>query len=55
MGDGILDAARISAAANTLTPDPERWRAWAPHANALAHIRRIWHVVVYYGRPARPL
>lgn len=50
-GGGVLDAARIGEAANAYFLEPEPWQPWAPPENALAHFRRIWHVLVYYGHP----
>ena len=50
-GDGMLDAANIGAAANSVKLDPEAWNGWAS-ANAIqAQFRRLWHVVVLAGAP----
>lgn len=48
-GDGILDAARIGDAANSVTLEPKAWEGWASHEEILAQFRRLWHVVVLSG------
>ena len=50
-GRGILDAAKIGAAANTVEFDPKAWEAWGSYEFILAQFRRLWHVVVLKGAP----
>jgi hypothetical protein len=47
--DGIIDAAVIGAAEATLHRQPETWSNWGSHADALQHLKQLWHVVVHYG------
>jgi hypothetical protein len=53
-GEGILDAAKIGAAANTLELEPQAWKAWASYEDTLTQFRRLWHVLVLHGTPATP-
>jgi len=48
--DGIIDAAVIGRAAASLYEDPQAWRDWGTHAEALQHLKQLWHVLVHYGR-----
>jgi len=52
-GDGMIDAAVIGAAAASLHSQPETWRDWGSHEDALQHLKQLWHVLVHYGVPAR--
>ena len=47
--DGFVDAAAIGAAEATLHRQPEIWRDWGSHAEALQHLKQLWHVVVHDG------
>ena len=47
--DGIIDAAVIGAAEATLHRQPETWSNWGSHADALQHLKQLWHVLVHYG------
>ena len=51
--DGTLDAAVIGRTAASLQRRPDTWRDWGNHAEALQHLKQLWHVLVYYGLPAR--
>ena len=51
--DGILDAAVIGSAEASLHQQPDRWRDWGSHAEALQHLKQLWHVLVHHGLPAR--
>jgi Protein of unknown function (DUF3626) len=51
--DGTLDAAVIGSAATSLHQQPDAWRDWGSHAEALQHLKQLWHVLVHYGLPAR--
>jgi hypothetical protein len=50
-GDGMLDAANIGAAANSVKLDPKAWRGWASDDDILTQFRRLWHVLVLTGAP----
>jgi hypothetical protein len=50
-GDGMLDAANIGAAANSVKLDPKAWRGWASDDDTLTQFRRLWHVLVLTGAP----
>jgi hypothetical protein len=50
-GDGMLDAANIGAAANSVRLDPKMWEGWASDDDLLAQFRRLWHVLVLTGVP----
>jgi Protein of unknown function (DUF3626) len=52
-GDGMLDAANIGAAANSVKLDPEAWNGWASGDDILTQFRRLWHVLVLAGAPRR--
>ena len=54
-GQGILDAAKIGAVANTVELEPEAWKDWAPYEDTLTQFRRLWHVLVLYGTPNKAL
>jgi hypothetical protein len=51
--DGMLDAAVIGMAEASLHEQPDAWRDWGSHAEALQHLKQLWHVLVHYGLPAR--
>lgn len=48
---GMLDAAIIGDAANSVTLDPKMWEGWASDDDLLAQFRRLWHVLVLTGAP----
>jgi len=50
-GEGLLDAAALGEVANTLALDPNSWRGWGTEDEILTRFRRLWHVLVLYGRP----
>jgi hypothetical protein len=50
-GDGMLDAANIGDAANSVHLDPKMWEGWACDDDLLAQFRRLWHVLVLSGAP----
>jgi hypothetical protein len=52
---GILNAANIGAAANSVVFEPKAWKDWASHEDTLTQFRRLWHVVVLNGEPNTPL
>jgi hypothetical protein len=49
--DGILDAAIIGAAANSVKLDPAAWNGWATKDDIVTQFRRLWHVLVLNGTP----
>jgi hypothetical protein len=49
--DGMLDAAIIGTAANSVRLDPKMWKGWASDEELLAQFRRLWHVLVLTGAP----
>jgi hypothetical protein len=49
----MLDAAVIGSAATSLHEQPDAWRDYGSHAEALQHLKQLWHVLVHYGSPAR--
>ena len=51
--NGMLDAAVIGSAATSLHEQPDAWRDYGSHAEALQHLKQLWHVLVHYGSPAR--
>jgi hypothetical protein len=51
--DGMLDAAVIGIAEASLRNQPDSWRDWGDYAEALEHLKQLWHVLVHYGLPAR--
>jgi hypothetical protein len=51
--DGTLDAAVIGSAEASLRKQPDSWRDWGSQADALGHMKQLWHVLVHYGVPAR--
>jgi hypothetical protein len=51
--DGTLDAAVIGIAEASLHEQPDAWRDWGSHAEALQHLKQLWHVLVHHGVPAR--
>ena len=51
--DGMVDAVVIGQAEASLRNQPDAWRDWGSHAEALQHLKQLWHVLVHYGSPAR--
>jgi Protein of unknown function (DUF3626) len=51
--DARLDAALIGSAEASLHEQLDAWRDWGSHAEALQHLKQLWHVLVHYGLPAR--
>jgi hypothetical protein len=51
--NGTLDAAVIGIAEASLHEQPDAWRDWGSHAEALQHLKQLWHVLVHHGVPAR--
>jgi uncharacterized protein DUF3626/glycosyl hydrolase family 26 len=51
--DGTLDAAVIGVAERSLHEQPDAWRDWGSRAEALEHLKQLWHVLVHYGLAAR--
>jgi len=49
--DGVLDAANIGTAANSVLLDPKIWEGWATSDDLLTQFRRLWHVLVLIGTP----
>jgi hypothetical protein len=49
---GIIDAAAIGAAEASLYHHPDAWSDWGSRAEALQHLKQLWHVLVHYGAPA---
>jgi hypothetical protein len=49
--DGAIDAAVIGMAAASLYEQPEAWSDWGTSAEALQHLKQLWHVLVHYGLP----
>ena len=47
--DGIIDAAAIGAAEASLHRDPQAWRDWGTHAEALQWLKQLWHVLAQCG------
>jgi Protein of unknown function (DUF3626) len=52
-GDGLLDAANIGAAANSVRLNPKMWEGWASEDDIQTQFRRMWHVLVLTGAPRR--
>jgi hypothetical protein len=52
--DGMVDAASIGAAQRSLRLHPEEWRGSGAPEDILQHLKQLWHVLVHYGRPAKP-
>ncbi len=48
---GMLDAAVIGAAANSMRLDPKIWEGWASDDELLTQSRRLWHLLVLTGAP----
>jgi hypothetical protein len=48
----VLDATN-GAAANSVILDAEAWKGWAIGDDILTQLRRLWHVLVLAGEPAR--
>lgn len=44
--DGAIDAAVIGGAAASLHQHPEMWQDWGAPAEALQHLKQLWHVLV---------
>jgi Protein of unknown function (DUF3626) len=54
-GQGILDAAIIGIAENSVKLEPESWKDWEAGADIFTQFRRLWHVMVLYGKPRNSL
>lgn len=50
--DGILNAANVGAAANSLIQNPDAWESGGTREELLTQFRRLWHVLVLHGRSA---
>ncbi len=51
--DGMVNAAVIGTAEASARNQPDAWRDWGSHEEALQHLKQLWHVLVHYGLPAR--
>lgn len=49
--DGLLDAAKIGAAAASLRRRPELWTSWGSFDETLQYLKQLWHVLVAFGEP----
>jgi hypothetical protein len=54
-GQGMLDAAKIGIAANSLLQEPKSWKGWGTYNDILTQFRRLWHVLVLYGEPNKAI
>jgi hypothetical protein len=50
-GRGMLDAANIGAAANSVKVEAAAWKGWASDDDIRTQFRRLWHVLVLNGAP----
>jgi len=50
--EGTLDAAVIGSAEASLHERPDEWRDCGSRAEALQHLKQLWHILVHYGAPA---
>jgi hypothetical protein len=48
---GLLDARALGLAAASLFRDPSTWSDWGAPAETWQHIKQLWHVLVWFGRP----
>ena len=53
-GENAVTAALIGQAAVSLVRRPELWQDWGNFADTLQHMKQLWHMVAYYGRPLYP-
>jgi hypothetical protein len=51
--DGMLDVSVIGRAEASLHEQADTWLDWGTHAEALQHLKQLWHVLVHYGSPSR--
>jgi hypothetical protein len=51
--DGILDAAVIGRAADSLHHNRDLWSEWGDYFDVLRLLRQLWHVLVHFGIPAK--
>lgn len=49
-GGGTLDAVVIGRAADSLHHEPDVWQDWGTPEETLQHLKKLWHVLVRYGR-----
>lgn len=49
--DAAFDAAVIGRAEASLRTRSDGWRDWGSHAEALQHLKQLWHVLVHFGSP----
>ncbi|OAA76909.1 hypothetical protein LEL_06593 [Akanthomyces lecanii RCEF 1005] len=49
--NGLVDAACLGIAVQSLTEDPKLWEDRGKFANVLQELKLMWHVLVKYGRP----
>jgi hypothetical protein len=47
-----LDAAMIGRGAASVNREPDRWADLGCPAEVLQYLKQLWHVLVWYGRPA---
>lgn len=50
---GVVDAASLGKAVQSLTRDPEIWSDRGSFKDVLQEIKLLWHVLVKYGHPLR--
>jgi hypothetical protein len=50
---GFVDAPSLGAAQNDFIRDPDDWPGFGPRSQVLTSFRRVWHVLVLMGIPAR--
>jgi len=48
-GRSRLNAAALGRAATSVHREPARWLDWASPADALQHLKQLWHVLVRFG------
>jgi hypothetical protein len=51
---GTVDAPRIGAAHDDFVRNPEAWRSFGTPSEIRTCFRRLWHVLVLFGRRAQP-
>jgi len=47
-GEGVVDAAVIGAAQQSLCLRPNEWQGWGPTEDTLQHLKQLWHVLVHF-------
>ena len=50
----LITAAAIGRAAVSLTRNRESWLDWGSYEETLQHLKQLWHVLAFYGRPLVP-